>query len=114
MGGSFESSDGHPDRMLQPLRVPTRHQDIYVAAKEMVDDLPDWDLVSEDEGAGTLTCRRGSRFLGGESEITISVQGPDDIPNTTVTLRSETPSGLLSHDKKNVQEFMKLFFRRVC
>lgn len=114
MAGSFESSDSHAERLLKPLRVPTRHQDIYVAAKEMVDDLSDWSLVQEDEGAGTLVCRRNPRFLGGESRITIRVEGPDDIPSTTVTLRSETDGGMLSHDKKNVLEFMKLFYRRVC
>lgn len=114
MGGSFESSDAHSDQLLKPLRVPTRHQDIYVAAKEMVDDLPGWQLVGEDEGSGTLTCRRDGRFLGGESTVTIRVEGPDDIPTTTVTLQSVSQDGMLSHDKKNVQEFMKLFYRRVC
>ncbi len=112
--GAFESSDQHSDPHLKPLRVPTRHKDIYAAAKEMVDDLPGWTLVNADDDAGVLSCRRKARMLGGESTVTIRVEGPDDIPNATVTLKSETNGGMLSHDKKNVLEFMRLFYRRVC
>jgi hypothetical protein len=111
--GAFETNDRESDRLLKPLRVPSRRQAIHQAAKEMVEDLPEWKLVSEDESAGTLTCRREARFLGAPSTITISIQGPDDVPTTTVHVRSVTEGGLLARDRKNVQEFMKLFFRRV-
>ena len=114
MAGAFESNDSHAEQLLKPLRVPSRHEDIFQAAKEMVDDLPGWDLVSEDPSKGVLTCRRKARMLGGESTVTIHVDGPDEVPSTTVVLRSETASGMLSHDRKNVLEFMKLFYRRVC
>ncbi len=113
MAGSFESSDNHSNLLLKPLRVPTRHEDIFQSAKEMIADLPGWELVAEDPERGVLTCRRQARPLGGESTITILVEGPDEIPTTTVTLKSVTASGLLAHDKKNVLEFMKLFYRRV-
>lgn len=113
MAGSFETTDQNSELLLRPLRVPTRHGDIYQAAQELIDDLPGWTLVDKDDETETLRCKRKARFLGGESSVTIRVEGPDDIPNTTVTLKSETSSGLLAHDKKNVLEFMKLFHRRV-
>jgi len=113
MAGSFETTDQNPEHLLKPLRVPTRHEDIYQAAQELVDDLPGWTLVDKNDETETLRCTRKARLLGGESTVTIRVEGPDDIPNTTVNLKSESNGGLLSHDKKNVLEFMKLFHRRV-
>ncbi len=114
MGGSFETSDRESIQHLRPLRVPSLKQGIYSRAKEMVADLDGWSLVSEDEATGTLRCERKSRLLGGKARITITVEGPEGIPSTTVSIRSETDGGLLSHDKVNVAEFMKPFHRRVC
>lgn len=114
MGGSFETNDKETSQHLRPLRVPSLPSGIYGRAKEMVNDLPDWSLVSEDEASGTLICERKARLLGGTSRITIRVEGPEGIPSTTVSIKSETSGGLLSHDKANVGEFMKPFHRRVC
>lgn len=110
---SFESSDSHQQLYLKPLRVPSLKGGIYGTAKELVDDLPGWTLVSEDEGQGVLNCTRAARFLSGQAKVTIQVEGPEDIPSTTVTLKSETDGGLRKCDKANVVEFMKLFHRRV-
>ncbi|MHC4261371.1 MAG: hypothetical protein ACYSWX_02515 [Planctomycetota bacterium] len=109
----FESSDAHDNIDLKPLRVPSLRDGIYGTAKELVDDLPDWTLDSEDESTGVLCCTRKGRFLSGASKVTIKVEGPDGIPSTTVTLKSESDGGLRKCDKANVLEFMKLFRRRV-
>jgi hypothetical protein len=113
MATSFESSDSHDQLYLKPLRVPSLKGGIYGTAKELVEALPDWTLDSEDEGQGLLCCTRSGRFLSGSSRVTIKVEGPDGVPSTTVTLRSETEGGLRKCDKANVVEFMKLFHRRV-
>jgi hypothetical protein len=93
--------------------VPSLKDGIYQAAKELIDDLPGWTLVSEDEEQGELRCERAARFLTGKSDVTVKVEGPEGVPSTTVTLSSVTDGGLRSPDKANVQEFMKLFLRRV-
>jgi hypothetical protein len=48
--------------------------------------------------------------------VTITVEGPDGIPTSTVHVRSETRGGwpLLASDRRVVLEFMKPFHRRVC
>jgi hypothetical protein len=111
--GRFESSDQHGALEQQPLRVPRLKGDIWQTAKELVDDLPEWKLVSEDEAQGVLVCERNARFLSAKSKVTIRVQGPEGVPSTTVALLSESSGGLLPGDKKNVVEWMTLFRRRV-
>ena len=114
MGGSFESSDGESKAELRPLRLPTLKGDLYGAAKELIDDLAKWSLVSEDEDAGVLVCSRAGGFLGGKATVTIRFEAPEGVPSTTVRLRSETEGGLMPRDKANVVEFMKPYNRRVC
>ena len=114
MAGSFETSDSHRSQYHQPIRVPTLKRDVYGAAKEMVEDLAGWELVSEDAEAGVLTCRKTGGLLGGSSTITVTVEGPDGIPSATVNVRSMSEGGLVSRDKSNVADFVKPFFRRVC
>jgi hypothetical protein len=113
MASSFESSDGHSHPMLKPLRVPSLKDGIFATAKELLDDLPEYTLDSEDESKGELVARRAARLLGGESKVVIRIEGPEEIPSTTVTVRSETGSGLLKHDKANVLEIVKLLSHRV-
>ncbi len=114
MAGSFETSDNHKNKHHQPIRVPTLRGDVYRAAKEMIADLAGWDLVSEDAEAGVLSCTKSGGLLGGSSKITVTVEGPEGIPSTTVHVRSESEGGLVSRDKSNVAEFVKPFFRRIC
>lgn len=114
MGGSFQTDTGHSNQRLQPLRVPMRKEHLFGAAKELVEDLSSWTLDSFDEEAATILCTRNGGFLGGPSRITIQVEGPDEIPNSVVHVRSETEKGLLKRDKANVLEFMIPFHRRVC
>ncbi|MCZ6596413.1 MAG: hypothetical protein O7B99_02115 [Planctomycetota bacterium] len=114
MGGFFETSDGHKGRNVKPIRVPTLKGDVYDAAKEMIDDLDGWELVEEDAEKGVLTCRKKGGVLAGMSTITVTVEGPDGIPSTTVNVRSETEGGMRSPDKANVVAFVKPFFRRIC
>ena len=76
MGGSFETSPEHREALLQPLRVPTRAEDIYAEAKDMVADLAGWTLVSSDDAALTLVCERRSGLLGAPARVTIRVEGP--------------------------------------
>ena len=113
MASSFESSASHSHPLLQPLRLPSLKDGIYGTAKELLDDLPEYTLDSEDEAKGELTARRKARLLGGESKVVILVDGMEGIPSTTVTVRSETSSGLLKHDKSNVMEIVKLLSHRV-
>ena len=114
MSGSFATSDSNSHANLQPMRVPILQPDIYSAAKEMVEDLAGWALKSSDDDSLTLVCTRGGGFLSGEATITITVEGPEGMPSSTVNCRSESEGGLLSRDKANVMEFMRPFHRRVC
>ena len=114
MGGSFQTDDGHSNERLRPLRVPMRKEHIFGAARELVEDLASWTVESADEESMTLVCTRGGGLFSGPSRVTIRVEGPDEIPNSTVHVHSETEQGLLKRDKANVLEFMLPFHRRVC
>ena len=112
--GVFETSDEHGDLTLRPIRVPVRAEDVYGAAREMVDDLDAWRVVSHDDEARTIVCERDRGFLGGKAMITIRIEGPDGVPSSAVHVRSESKGGMLSKDKANIVEFNKPFHRRVC
>ena len=112
--GVFATSADNGKESLRPLRVAALKDGIYQAAKELVGDLPGWELVSDDAERLVLTCRRAGGVLSGTAEIEITVEGPDGIPSTTVNVRSQTRGGLRSRDKQNVAEFMVPFHRRVC
>ncbi len=114
MGGSFQTDPGHSNERLQPLRVPVRKEQLLGVARELVEDLSSWTLDSTDEESMTLVCTRGGGLFSGPSRVTIRVEGPDEIPNSTVHVHSETEQGLLKRDKANVLEFMLPFHRRVC
>ncbi|MCH2105218.1 MAG: hypothetical protein MK291_01090 [Planctomycetes bacterium] len=114
MAGSFQTDEGHSNERLQPLRVPMRKEHLFGAARELVDDLSSWKLDSADEESTTMHCTLEGGFLRGPSKITIEVEGPEDLPTSTVRVRSETETGLMKRDKANVQEFMLLLHRRVC
>ena len=114
MARSFETDDSQSAPHLRPLRVATRGEHVYGEARNLVEDLPGWELVRADDAARTLHCRRAKGFLTGESAVTIRVDGPEDIPSCTVHVRSETDGGLRSRDRAVVAEFMKPFHRRVC
>ena len=111
--GRFETSLDHSSRWHQPVRVPVGKQDVFHAAKEMVDDLPGWKILSVDDDALTLSCEAGGGLLGGTSRITIRVEGPDGIPNSETHCISESTGGLLSRDKSRVAEFVKKFWMRM-
>ena len=114
MGGSFATSDQNAKPSLRPLRVASLKAGVYGEAKNMVTDLPGWELVSADDERLVLECRRKGGILGGAAKIEIRVEGPDGIPSATVHVRSESQGGLLSRDKQNVAEFLVPFHRRVC
>lgn len=114
MARSFETDDSNPNQHLRPLRVATRGENVFDEAKNLVDDLPKWELVRVDAARKVLTCRRAGSLLSGAATVTIRVEGPEGIPSCTVHVRSESNGGLRSRDRANVAEFMKPFHRRVC
>lgn len=111
MGGSFETSPAHGNAGLQPLQVAVQRPSLMQAAVELAEDLG-WSVASRDDDVGTITCTAEGGFLRGSSTITITFEGPEGIPSTTVNLRSETRGGVLSPDKGHVGKFRKLFDRR--
>jgi len=114
MGGSFKTDPGHSNERLRPLRLAMRKEHLFGTAKELVEDLPSWVLDGADEESMTLSCTREGGFLKGPSKVKIQIDGPDEIPNSTVHVSSETASGLLKSDKAVVLEFMVRFHGRVC
>jgi len=111
---AFETSEGHGGRWQQPVKVPTSKDNIFGAAREMCDDLDAWVVKDVNEETFSITCERKNGMLGGTSTIIVSVAGPDGIPSSTTSVRSESQGALLSRDKANVMEFVKKFTMRVC
>jgi len=113
MGGSFTTSDTEKPA-LRPLRVASLKSGVYEEAKNLVLDLPGWELVRTDDERMVLHCKRTGGLLGGTAEIEIRVEGPEGIPSSTVSVSSRSTGGLLSRDKRYVAEFLVPFHRRVC
>lgn len=111
--GVFETSDDHPGRFHRPVRVPVAKLDVFGAAQEMCADLA-WTVQDVDAESLTIVCERSGGLLGGTSRITVRVDGPEGIPSSTTTVRSESTGGVLSRDKSIVAEFVKKFTSRVC
>lgn len=114
MAGSYRTTDDAARVPLRTLRVPQRVEGIWAEAKTLAEDLPGWRVVSVDEERRVLTCERARGFLGGRATVTITVEGPDDVPSATVHVESTSEGGLLSRDKANVAEFLGPLHRRVC
>ena len=114
MASSFETSPSHPSTYQQPIQVATRKEYIFTSAKEMVVDMKGWVLDTIDEETMTICCTKKGGVLGGTSKITVVVDGSVEHPSTTVNCKVETEGGLMARPKKTVEEFIKLFFRRVC
>lgn len=116
MGGFCSTSDSNSHVHLRPLRVAISKSGIYDEAKTMAGDLRGWELVREDEARLTLVCTRRRSFLAGSSTITITVEGPDGLPSSTVNVQSVTTGAWpgFARDRANVLEFMTPFHRRVC
>lgn len=114
MGGSFETSDAHPGEFHRPIRVPSRREGIWDAAKEMVDDLEGWSVVSMDDDKRVAVVEKAGGLLAGKSTLTITIEGDAEVPSTTVHAKSATRGGLLARDKANVAHFVRLFHRRIC
>ena len=114
MGRSFETSDAHAQFHLKPLRVASRADGVHEEARNMVEDLPHWTIVSADDARRVLTCRREGGLFSAPSTVTITCAGPAELPSTTVHVRSESSGGLLARDRANVLEFLVPFHRRVC
>src|SRR5262249_27682043 len=114
MSGSFSTSDGHAHFNLKPLCVASLKRGVYEEARNLASELPGWRVVSSDDARCSIVCEREGGVLSGPSTVTITLDGPEGIPSTTVNVRSESTRGLLSRDRKNVLEFMRPFHRRVC
>lgn len=114
MTASFETNDSHAHAQLKLLRVAMRVDQVFEEAKELVEDMPDWAVVTLDAAAHVLVCRRSKGFLSGEARLTITCTGPEDLPSTVVHVRSETTGGIVARDRKNVLAFTVPFHRRVC
>ena len=112
--GSFETSDQHPSEHHRPIRLPVRRENIWGSLKEMVDDMQGWEVVSMDDENRVAVVRKAGGFVGGTSTITITVEGLEDVPSTTVHARCESQGGILGRDKGHVADFIKIFHRRIC
>ena len=111
--GKFETSLDHAARWHQPVCVPRGRDDIFGAAREMVDDLDGWTVTSIDEEVFTIHCEKNNGFLSGTSKSIVSVEGPEGIPNSETHCCSESSGGIRSRDKANVREFIEKFWMRV-
>ena len=114
MASSFQTSDAGANQSQQPIRVATRREHIFVAAKEMAHDMKGWETVSADEDALRIVCKKDGGMLGGKATITIQIECSEEVPSTTVNCRCDVEGGLMSKPKSIVEGYMKLLFRRVC
>jgi hypothetical protein len=111
---SFQTSDSHASAQLQPVRVAALAAGVFEEARTLAAELPGWRVLESDESAGRIVCSKDNGLLRGSARITITVQSPPGIPSTTVNVQSESSGGLLSADRANVAQFVRLFQRRVC
>jgi len=92
--------------------VPSGKEGVFGTVRELLDDLPGWNIDSVDEEGHVVHVSKANGFLGGVSKIVITVAGPDGIPSSETHVSSES-SGLLSRDKSNVAAFCRKLWMRV-
>ena len=114
MGGTFETSDAHSSQHQQPIRVATRREHIFQAAKEMADDMKGWTVTNADEEALQIHAVKDGGMLGGKAKILVTIEGSAEVPSTTVNCRCDVDGGLFGSPKGIVEGYMNLLFRRVC
>lgn len=110
--GRFETSPDGKSQWLQPVAVPSGKEGVFGTVRELLEDLPGWDVQSVDEAGLAVTVSKNNGFLGGTSKIVITVSGPDGIPSSQTNVVSES-DGLLSRDKSNVATFCQKLWMRV-
>ena len=106
--GSFRTGAAEP--IDGPVHAPLR--EVRVSDRPVA--LGDEELVRADDEGHVLHCEARGGFLAGTAKVTIQVEGPSDLPSSTVHVRSETEGGLLARDKAIVASFVRPFHRRVC
>lgn len=110
--GRFETSPAAGSKWHRPVAVPSGKEGVFGSVRELLEDLPGWNVESVDEKSFTVHVSKVNGFLGGTSKITVQVNGPDGIPSSETTVVSES-SGMLSRDKGNVATFVRKLFMRV-
>lgn len=110
--GRFETSANESSKWLRPVAVPSGKGGVFGTVRELLDDLPDWNVDSVDEEGLRVHVTKKNGFLGGTSKIVITVSGPDGIPSSQTDVQSES-DGLLSRDKSNVSTFCRKLWMRV-
>ncbi|MEM6672515.1 MAG: hypothetical protein AAF726_06700 [Planctomycetota bacterium] len=110
--GRFETNASAKSKWHQPVAVPTGKEGVFGAVRELLDDLPGWEVQSVNEDACTVQVVKPNGFLGGSSKIVVTVTGPDGIPASETHVTSES-EGLLSRDKSNVATFCQKLWMRV-
>ena len=65
----------------------------------------------DDESRVAVLVKPGGLMSG---TATITVEGHEDVPSTTVSARCETDGGLMGRNEANVADFIKIFNRRIC
>ena len=110
--GRFETSSAAGSKWHRPVAVPSGKEGVFGSVRELLDDLPGWNVDSVDEEALVVNVSKANGFLGGTSKITVSVTGPDGIPSSETNIVSES-DGILSRDKGNVATFVRKLFMRV-
>lgn len=111
--GRFETSDAHPNRWHQPVRVPRAKEGIFEAARELIEDLDGWQLDRVDGERLELHVTKKNGALGGTSRITVTVKGPDGLPSSETHVASESTGALFAKDRANVATFCEKFWMRV-
>lgn len=111
--GRFETSDAHPNRWHQPVRVPRAKQGVFETARELVESLDGWKLEHVDEAKLELRATKSNGLLGGTARVTVTVKGPDGMPSSETHVVSESTGGLFPKDRANVARFCEKFWMRV-
>ena len=74
MAGSFETTDQNPEHLLKPLRVPTRHEDIYQAAQELVDEIAIRAVQLDSVEPGLLRVLRSMAIIRDDARDLVEVE----------------------------------------
>jgi len=110
--GRFETSSAAGSKWHRPVAVPSNKAGVFGTVRELLEDLAGWNVESVDEPNCSVHVSKPNGFLGGTSEIVITVSGPDGIPSSETSVVSES-DGLISRDKSNVATFCRKLWMRV-
>ena len=106
----YVTKPGDPDPFYRPRSIRASKEAVLKAVREVLSELPRWELVEVKELQGRVRATRATRLFRFVDDVDIYVvQGVDGVTRLEMTSRSRLGKGDLGQNKRNLREFLHRF-----